>query len=92
MLIKKKDIKHWEVETNSILDSNEVNDISIALESIPDLRISRVLDMKRFVFLPTPIPTAYISRSFNSIICKTFSGKRGHVYVAMPPLYRIDSW
>ena len=92
MPLKGKILNTWEVETNAILDSNEVNDISTALESNPALRISRVLDMKRFVFSPTPTLTLTYLESFNSSICKTFPSlvTGGHVYVAMPPLYRID--
>ena len=93
MPLKGKILNTWEVETNSILDSNEVNDISIALgidpgsEDLSGLRYEKICilaDADSDGLHIASLLIALFVRHFPSLV------RGGHVYVAMPPLYRID--
>ncbi|MEC8644408.1 MAG: DNA topoisomerase IV subunit B [Pseudomonadota bacterium] len=93
MPLKGKILNTWEVETNSILDSNEVNDISIALGIDPGSEDLSALRYEKICILAdadsdglhiASLLIALFVRHFPSLV------RGGHVYVAMPPLYRID--
>ena len=93
MPLKGKILNTWEVETNAILDSNEVNDISTALgiepgsEDLSGLRYGKICilaDADSDGLHISSLLIALFVRHFPSLVTG------GHVYVAMPPLYRID--
>ena len=93
MPLKGKILNTWEVETGSILASNEVNDISIALgidpgsEDLSDLRYGKIC-----ILADADSDGLHIASLLIALFVKHFPilVKSGHVYVAMPPLYRID--
>ena len=93
MPLKGKILNTWEVETGSILASSEVNDISIALgidpgsEDLSDLRYGKIC-----ILADADSDGLHIASLLIALFVKHFPilVTAGHVYVAMPPLYRID--
>jgi topoisomerase-4 subunit B len=93
MPLRGKILNTWEVETNDILASQEVHDISVALgidpinPSIDNLRYHKVCILADAdsdgLHIATLICALFL-RHFRELVLA------GHVYVAMPPLYRID--
>jgi topoisomerase-4 subunit B len=93
MPLRGKILNTWEVDTNEILASQEVHDISVALgvdpgnPDISGLRYHKVCILADADSDGLHIATllcALFLRHFRELILA------GHVYVAMPPLYRID--
>ncbi|MDJ0751483.1 MAG: DNA topoisomerase IV subunit B [Woeseiaceae bacterium] len=93
MPLRGKILNTWEVDTNEILGSQEVHDISIALgvdpgtDNIDGLRYHKICILADADSDGLHIATllcALFLRHFRELILA------GHVYVAMPPLYRID--
>ena len=93
MPLRGKILNTWEVDTGEILASAEVHDISVALgvdpgtDDIGGLRYHKVCILADADSDGLHIATllcALFLRHFRELILA------GHVYVAMPPLYRID--
>ncbi|WP_405242606.1 DNA topoisomerase IV subunit B [Lentisalinibacter salinarum] len=93
MPLRGKILNTWEVDTAEILGSQEVHDISIALGVDPatgdtaNLRYHKVCILADADSDGQHIATllcALFLRHFPALVAA------GHVYVAMPPLYRID--
>ena len=93
MPLRGKILNTWEVESQEILGSQEVHDISVALgvdpglESADDLRYHKVCILADADSDGLHIATllcALFVRHFRPLVAG------GHVYVAMPPLFRID--
>jgi len=93
MPLRGKILNTWEVDSQEILASQEVHDISVALgvdpglESIDQLRYHKICILADADSDGLHIATllcALFVRHFRPLV----SG--GHVYVAMPPLFRID--
>jgi topoisomerase-4 subunit B len=93
MPLRGKILNTWEVDTNEILASQEVHDISVALgvdpgsSDISGLRYHKICILADADSDGLHIATllcALFLRHFRELILA------GHVYVAMPPLYRID--
>jgi topoisomerase-4 subunit B len=93
MPLRGKILNTWEVESQEILGSQEVHDISVALgvdpglESVDDLRYHKVCILADADSDGLHIATllcALFVRHFRPLVAS------GHVYVAMPPLFRID--
>jgi topoisomerase-4 subunit B len=93
MPLRGKILNTWEVDPNEILASQEVHDISVALGVDPGsndlggLRYHKVCILADADSDGLHIATllcALFLRHFRELILA------GHVYVAMPPLYRID--
>ncbi len=93
MPLRGKILNTWEVDTNEILGSQEVHDISVALgvdpgtADIDGLRYHKICILADADSDGLHIATllcALFLRHFRELILA------GHVYVAMPPLYRID--
>jgi topoisomerase-4 subunit B len=94
MPLRGKILNTWEVESQEILGSQEVHDISVALgvdpglESADDLRYHKVCILADADSDGLHIATllcALFVRHFRPLVAS------GHVYVAMPPLFRIDA-
>ncbi|HSG96828.1 MAG TPA: DNA topoisomerase IV subunit B [Woeseiaceae bacterium] len=94
MPLRGKILNTWEVDTNEILASQEVHDISVALgvdpgsSDISGLRYHKICILADADSDGLHIATllcALFLRHFRELILA------GHVYVAMPPLYRIDA-
>ena len=94
MPLRGKILNTWEVESQEILGSQEVHDISVALgvdpglESVDDLRYHKICILADADSDGLHIATllcALFVRHFRPLVAS------GHVYVAMPPLFRIDA-
>ena len=93
MPLRGKILNTWEVDSQEILGSQEVHDISVALgvdpavESVESLRYHKVCILADADSDGLHIATllcALFVRHFRPLV------SAGHVYVAMPPLFRID--
>jgi topoisomerase-4 subunit B len=93
MPLRGKILNTWEVDSSEVLASQEVHDISLALGVEPgsadlaSLRYNRICILADADSDGAHIATllcALFLRHFRSLV------EAGHVYVAMPPLYRID--
>lgn len=93
MPLRGKILNTWEVDPNQLLSSQEVHNISIALgvdpasEDINALRYHKVCILADADSDGLHIATllcALFLRHFRPLVTA------GHIYVAMPPLYRID--
>lgn len=93
MPLRGKILNTWEVESDQILGSQEIHDISVALGVDPDsddlekLRYGKVCILADADSDGLHIATllcALFVRHFRALV------DHGHVYVAMPPLYRVD--
>ena len=93
MPLRGKILNTWEVEAADVLASQEVHDISVAIgvepgaDSLARLRYNKVCILADADSDGMHIATllcALFLRHFRSLV------EAGHVYIAMPPLYRID--
>jgi topoisomerase-4 subunit B len=93
MPLRGKILNTWEVESGEILSSQEVHDITVAIgidpasDDLKSLRYGKVCILADADSDGLHIATllcALFLRHFRPLVLA------GHVYVAMPPLYRID--
>jgi len=93
MPLRGKILNSWEVDSGQILGSQEIHDISVALGIDPDsedltgLRYGKICILADADSDGLHIATllcALFVRHFRALV------NAGHVYVAMPPLFRID--
>ncbi len=93
MPLRGKILNTWEVESTQVLASQEVHDISVAIgvdpgtDNLKGLRYDKVIILADADSDGLHIATllcALFLRHFGSLVAE------GHVYVAMPPLYRVD--
>ncbi|MGR9085934.1 MAG: DNA topoisomerase IV subunit B [Gammaproteobacteria bacterium] len=93
MPLRGKILNTWEVDSNQVMASQEVHDIAVALGIEPgsgdlrNLRYGKVCILADADSDGNHIATlicALFYRHFNALV------RAGHVFVAMPPLYRID--
>ena len=91
--LKGKILNTWEVDASQVLGSQEVHDISLAIgvepgsENLEGLRYAKVC-----ILADADSDGAHIATLLCALFLKHFPAlvEAGHVYVAMPPLYRID--
>ncbi|WP_371186679.1 DNA topoisomerase IV subunit B [Thalassotalea maritima] len=93
MPLRGKILNSWEVESGQILASQEIHDISVALGIDPDSEdLSGLRYGKICILADADSDGLHIA----TLLCALFTQhflplvQAGHVYVAMPPLYRID--
>lgn len=93
MPLRGKILNTWEVESDQVLGSQEIHDISIALgidpgsDDLEKLRYHKICILADADSDGLHIATllcALFVRHFRPLV------EGGHVYVAMPPLYRVD--
>ncbi|MDH5485544.1 MAG: DNA topoisomerase IV subunit B, partial [Gammaproteobacteria bacterium] len=93
MPLRGKILNTWEVDPDQVLASQEVHDISVAIGVEPgstklgDLRYGKVCilaDADSDGYHIATLLCALFLRHFRTLV------EAGHVYVAMPPLFRID--
>ena len=93
MPLRGKILNSWEVDSSQVLASQEIHDISVALGIDPDstdlsgLRYGKICILADADSDGLHIATllcALFVRHFRTLV------EQGHVYVAMPPLFRID--
>lgn len=93
MPLRGKILNAWEVESTEVLGSQEIHDISVALGVDPG---SADLDGLRYgkicILADADSDGLHIATLLCALFVKHFRPvvERGHVFVAMPPLYRID--
>jgi len=93
MPLRGKILNTWEVDTAEILASKEVHDISVAIGVDPGSNdISNVRYHKICILADADSDGAHIATLICALFLRHFRELvlAGHVYVAMPPLYRID--
>jgi topoisomerase-4 subunit B len=91
--LRGKILNTWEVDTAEILGSQEIHDISVAIgvdPGNPDLDSLRY--HKVCILADADSDGAHIATLICALFLRHFRELvlAGHVYVAMPPLYRID--
>ncbi|MBU2645966.1 DNA topoisomerase IV subunit B [bacterium] len=93
MPLRGKILNTWEIDSASVLKSQEIHDISVALgidpasENIESLRYDKICILADADSDGLHIATllcALFLRHFHALV------EAGHIYIAMPPLYRID--
>ena len=94
MPLRGKILNTWEVETTEILASQEVHDISVAIgvdpvnQNIEDLRYHKICILADAdsdgLHIATLICALFL-RHYRNLV------EAGHIYIAMPPLFRIDA-
>ncbi len=94
MPLRGKILNTWEVASGDILSSQEVHDISVALgidPGSPDL--TRLRYHKVCILADADSDGQHIATLLCALFLRHFRPlvTEGHVFVAMPPLYRIDA-
>jgi topoisomerase-4 subunit B len=93
MPLRGKILNTWEVHSDQVLASQEIHDISVALgiepasDDLAGLRYGKVC-----ILADADSDGAHIATLLCALFVKHFKALvvAGHVYIAMPPLYRID--
>ena len=93
MPLRGKILNTWEVDPAEVLSSQEVHDISVAIgvdpgsDDLSGLRYGRVC-----ILADADSDGAHIAALLCALFVRHFPAlvAGGHVYVAMPPLYRVD--
>ncbi|MEM9404067.1 MAG: DNA topoisomerase IV subunit B [Pseudomonadota bacterium] len=93
MPLRGKILNTWEVDSGEILASQEVHDISVALGVDPSSQdLANLRYHKICILADADSDGAHIATLLCALFLRHFRELvlAGHVYVAMPPLYRID--
>ncbi len=93
MPLRGKILNTWEVDPEQVLASQEVHDISVAIGIDPGSDdLSRLRYGKVCILADADSDGLHISTLLCALFLRHFYPlvAAGHVYVAMPPLYRID--
>ncbi len=93
MPLRGKILNTWEVHSDQVLASQEIHDISVALgiepssDDLSGLRYGKIC-----VLADADSDGAHIATLLCALFLKHFQPLvvAGHVYIAMPPLYRVD--
>lgn len=92
--LRGKILNTWEVNSDQVLASNEIHDISVAIglepnnENLSGLRYGKIC-----ILADADSDGAHIATLICALFVKHFPSliKAGRIFVAMPPLYRIDA-
>ncbi|MFQ5994717.1 MAG: DNA topoisomerase IV subunit B [Acidiferrobacterales bacterium] len=93
MPLRGKILNTWEVDSNEVLGSQEVHDIAVALGVDPgSSRLDGLRYGKVCILADADSDGAHIATLLCALFVRHFRAlvQDGRVYVAMPPLYRID--
>ncbi|AUD79448.1 DNA topoisomerase IV subunit B [Kangiella profundi] len=93
MPLRGKILNTWEVDSNQILASQEVHDISVAIGLDPNSDdLSKLRYGKICILADADSDGLHIATLLCALFVRHFRPlvRAGHVFVAMPPLYRID--
>ena len=93
MPLRGKILNTWEVPSDQVLASQEVHDISVAIgvepasDDLKNLRYGKIC-----ILADADSDGAHIATLLCALFLRHFQPlvEKGHVYVAKPPLYRID--
>tara|TARA_R110002110_G_scaffold414951_1_gene646766 strand:- start:61027 stop:62931 length:1905 start_codon:yes stop_codon:yes gene_type:complete len=93
MPLRGKILNTWEVDSSEILASQEVHDIAVAIGVDPgSTDLTGIRYGKVCILADADSDGLHIATLLCALFVKHFKAlvEAGHVYVAMPPLYRID--
>ncbi len=93
MPLRGKILNTWEVEGGELLASQEVHDIAVAIGLDPgQTDLSKLRYGKVCILADADSDGQHIASLLCALFLKHFPAlvAKGHVFVAMPPLYRID--
>lgn len=93
MPLRGKILNTWEVDSAEVLGSQEVHDISVAIGLEPGSSdLSQLRYDKVCILADADSDGLHIATLLCALFLRHFPAlvRAGHVYVAMPPLYRID--
>jgi topoisomerase-4 subunit B len=93
MPLRGKILNTWEVDATEVLGSQEVHDISVAIGIDPDSSdLSGLRYGKICILADADSDGLHIATLLCALFMMHFRPlvEQGHIYVAMPPLYRID--
>ncbi len=93
MPLRGKILNTWEVPSDQVLGSQEVHDISVAIgvepgsDNLSNLRYGKIC-----ILADADSDGAHIATLLCALFLRHFQPlvEKGHIYVAKPPLYRID--
>ncbi len=91
--LRGKILNTWEVESGSVLASQEVHDLAVAIgcdpgrDDVTGLRYGKVI-----ILADADSDGLHIATLLSALFLKHFPKlvEQGHVFVAMPPLFRVD--
>ncbi|MBI5447625.1 MAG: DNA topoisomerase IV subunit B [Gammaproteobacteria bacterium] len=94
MPLRGKILNTWEVSSNQVLESQEIHDIAVAIgvdpgsSNLEGLRYHKVC-----ILADADSDGLHIATLLCALFMKHFRAlvEHGHLFVAMPPLYRIDA-
>ncbi len=93
MPLRGKILNTWEVDSSEVLASQEVHDIAVAIGVDPGSdNLSQLRFGKICILADADSDGAHIATLLCALFLRHFPElvQRGHIYIAMPPLYRID--
>ncbi|WP_320040810.1 DNA topoisomerase IV subunit B [uncultured Desulfobacter sp.] len=93
MPLRGKILNTWDLNSSAILESKEIRDISQVLGVIPgSTDISKLRYNKLCILADADSDGLHIATLLCALFLRHFPEvvRQGHVFVAMPPLYRID--
>jgi len=95
--LRGKVLNSWEVEAGRLFANNEIHDIAVALgidphtaDATPDL--SNLRYGKLIIMSDADVDGAHIQTLLLTLFYRHFPAliRNGHIFIAQPPLYRID--
>ena len=93
MPLRGKILNTWEVDSAEVLGSQEVHDISVAIGVDPgSSNISKLRYGKVIILADADSDGAHIATLLCALFLRHYGTlvTEGHIYVAMPPLFRVD--
>ncbi len=93
MPLRGKILNTWEIDSQEILGSQEVHDIAVAIGVDPGADdLSKLRFGKVCILADADSDGLHIATLLSALFLRHFPRlvREGHVYVAMPPLFRID--
>ncbi|HRD71839.1 MAG TPA: DNA topoisomerase IV subunit B [Aquimonas sp.] len=91
--LRGKILNTWEVESSAVLASQEVHDLAVAIGCDPGSRdISGLRYGKIIVLADADSDGLHIATLLSALFLQHFPAlvEAGHIFVAMPPLFRVD--
>ena len=94
MPLRGKILNTWEIESSQVMSSKEVHDIAVAIgvepgtDNLQNLRYGKIC-----ILADADSDGAHIAALLCALFMKHFRllVQQQHIYIAMPPLYRIDA-
>jgi topoisomerase-4 subunit B len=91
--LRGKILNTWEVESSGVLASTEVHDLAVAIGCDPGTdRIDGLRYGKVIILADADSDGLHIATLLSALFLRHFPAlvRAGHVFVAMPPLFRVD--